>query len=109
MGKDKLVFPSYTQMCAMNNEREYKGLELRIHMAENLYLRLECRNEDIILYNGKKKIYVAWCTHNCFPIASETYLNCKEGYDEALKFLFNTAKVFQKTFADFVDTATVVK
>ena len=93
----------------MNNNREYKGLEFKVHMTENLYLLFEIRNENLIFINGRSKIYVAWCTHNGFPIATETYINCKEGYDEAIKFLFQTAEKFENVFRDFSENITVAR
>lgn len=93
----------------MNNNREYKGLEFKVHMTENLYLLFEMRNENLIFINGQSKIYVAWCTHNGFPIATETYINCKEGYDEAIKFLFQTAEKFENVFRDFLKNTTVAR
>lgn len=93
----------------MNNNREYKGLEFKVHMTENLYLLFEIRNENLIFINGRSKIYVAWCTHNGFPIATETYINCKEGYDEAIKFLFQTAEKFENIFRDFLKNTIIAR
>ena len=80
MNNLKITIPSYDQFCSMNNDREYKGLEFKVHMTENLYLLFEMRNENLIFINGQSKIYVALCNHNGFPIATETYIKCKEGY-----------------------------
>lgn len=109
MNNLKITIPSYDQFCSMNNNREYKGLEFKVHMTENLYLLFEMRNENLIFINGQSKIYVAWCTHNGFPIATETYINCKEGYDEAIKFLFQTAEKFENVFRDFLKNTTVAR
>jgi len=109
MTMNKIVFPSYEQVLAMN-KREYKGWEFKYNLAENLYLVIECQNESIIFPDrGKDWIMFKFCTHNYFPIASVTYANCEQGYYQGIKYLIDTAKVFIDAFTNFLETSKLVE
>ena len=105
----KIIFPSYEQVVASNNLNRYKGWEFKVHMAENLYLYIDCQNENAIFPNKKPLICFRWCTNNEFPIATIKYENCEAGYYAGIEFLIKTAEAFQKAFGEFLNNSRIVE
>ena len=96
-------FLSYAQISASNDKSKYEGYVFKVNIAENLHVLVKCLNNSAVFSNGEDTIKFSWCTHNEFPIASVTYINCEEGYYAGIKFLLDTAKEFETAFGAFVE------
>ena len=105
---DKVVFPTWDEFSSKNkifiDNDKYEGFSLKYHICENLYLILECRNEDCVLHNNRNLIHVMFGTPNGFSIAGKDYKFCLDGYYTAIYDALHWAKEFSNAFSSFRDT-----
>ena len=104
---NKFILPAYETIRQENQKyidnKEYKGYQCKVHVCENLYLLIDCQNESFVVPNGQDIIRFAWSTCNEFAIASSRYVNTEAGYIAGCTDMINSAHLFAKAFAAFVE------
>ena len=89
---------------------EYKGYSVKIPVAQNLYMLIDCQNNSKVFETSQDVIRFAWCTDNEFAVASEKYVNCEAGYLAGCAFLVNSAHEMHKALREFTsDNASRVR
>jgi hypothetical protein len=94
-----IAFPSW-ETIVEQSEDEYRGFCFKKWLGENLYVRIERRNESLVFDNQPDLLYVAFCNRAGFPIATEFFPFSESGYRAALTQLLHWAETFEEIFAD---------
>lgn len=102
-----IKLPLFEEIERYNKKDEYKGLELKFHIAHNLFLRISVQNRKVIFDKDDNIIYFSWCTGNDFPIYSVTYKYCEDGYYSGLRDIIEAAKTFNDAFLCFLLKSTI--
>lgn len=103
----EIIFPSFLDIIASNNELLFIGYSFIKKITENLFVYVDVVNEDLIFPQSKKIIYVGWSDCEKHPIANSSFEYSEEGYLDALQFLDDTARRFAEAFKFFNETARV--
>lgn len=93
-----VVFHSWEVIDSLVNKNEYVGLLHKIHLAENLYIKIEVRNISLVYKDGEDQIFFGLTTNNGFSIADGETKYCEQGYWAGLNFLLEKADIFVSAF-----------
>lgn len=100
-------FPTWNTIQKYNDTTKYQGFEFKQNLAENLYVYIDCQNENALWSDKENVICFSFCNKANFPIASARYVYSEEGYYAGIRQLLEWANVFCETFKEFIDGSTL--
>ena len=99
-------FPKYEDIVKANKPflkvKSYRGYEITVPVAENLYLNIECQNESVINKKNDDVLRFAWTNNAGFAIAQTRYANNEAGYLVGCAYLVQSAAEICEAFKQFV-------